>query len=1038
MNKKLRALAAFLAATLLLTGSFLQVFAEENVEIPIIEELETKGLVTDLDANPAISAPAVVKVTQTGHAKLKVSYRAVRRAQGYIIFRSESEEGTYQCLNPDNFIKKTYYEDTSVEIGKRYFYKVRAVKDGAVGKDSVAASNCAIPYQPTGIKAEPQNYDSIMVSFQEQDRVDGYQIYRSNKSNKNFELLAEKESLWKTTSSLNGREVFEYVDQQGLQNGIKYYYYVQSFKYTDCNEAGILISKKSKVVNTYPRMEATSSVSVAEIDYCRASISWNKVEKADYYYIYQSTKKTSGFKKVATVASDQTSYLHKTGTGRTYYYRIDAVKVNPFNKKIAGIPCISEGICLQTGVPGNLEVKCITYNSMKLSWDKVDGANRYYIYRQEGTLSENGVITTPLNGQAKKIAVSTAKPDKVTGKISFVDKRVSNGKAYSYYVVSYRGGARGRVSLPDSDYVRIAAPAPVVTNAGLHQLKITIPKVAGATAYYISRYHSKTNQYEELQTLPYNSKKTTYTYTDTNLIPGQEYQYQVHTERTDKYGKIKGEPSQTVTGTPRPLPITQVEAAYYETGKGATVTWKDAEADTDGITYHVFRAQSLNSSLAEWKDVGQVAAGNELSFSDETPLSDGTEGYYHVTAVFEGVRGEDATGKRFQNPTAITVAENLSVAVGKTKTLQVNFIPTTTTSRTLSFSSSDQTIATVSTKGIITGKKAGKSTITATSVNGKTSSCTITVTKVDEQMRAVWVPYYDITNFLANRNETDFTNIYSAMCDKAKEQGCNTMVVHVSAFHDRIYKRSNASSYQWSTKMMGSEPSYDPLSIMVSITHQKGMEFHAWVNPYRTSTFSYPSDAAMPGLKDSIVQNVSDICAYQVDAIHFDDYFYPGTSKESISTKKNVVNSMVRSVYQKANSNGVKFGISPQGNIENCRAMGADVDTWLSSSGYVDYICPQLYWSDNWGSNGGITMFTNRMAQWKSLNKNGTTMYVGLALYKAGEQIAGDLGWSTSSTNLKRQADILENAGCKGYFLFTFSSFYDAKKAQELSNLRNR
>lgn len=238
--------------------------------------------------------------------------------------------------------------------------------------------------------------------------------------------------------------------------------------------------------------------------------------------------------------------------------------------------------------------------------------------------------------------------------------------------------------------------------------------------------------------------------------------------------------------------------------------------------------------------------------------------------------------------------------------------------------------------------------------------------------------------------------------------------------------------------MMGSEPSYDPLSIMVSITHQKGMEFHAWVNPYRTSTFSYPSDSAMPGLKDSIVQNVSDICSYQVDAIHFDDYFYPSSSKESISTKKNVVNSMVRSVYQKAHSNGVKFGISPQGNIENCRAMGADVDTWLSASGYVDYICPQLYWSDNWGSNGGVTMFSNRMAQWKSLNKNGTTMYVGLALYKAGEQITGDMGWSTSSTNLKRQADILENAGCKGYILFTFSSFYDAKKAQELSNLRNR
>ena len=113
-------------------------------------------------------------------------------------------------------------------------------------------------------------------------------------------------------------------------------------------------------------------------------------------------------------------------------------------------------------------------------------------------------------------------------------------------------------------------------------------------------------------------------------------------------------------------------------------------------------------------------------------------------------------------------------------------------------------------------------------------------------------------------------------------------------------------------------------------------------------------------LYTSIETAVREVMAYDVDGIHFDDYFYHAkkgyknrdndkilkvSQDPSASKKRSNVNQMVKSVYRtvKSSGSGAVFGISPQGNIENCRSAGADVDKWLSSSGYIDYIIPQIY-----------------------------------------------------------------------------------------------
>ena len=295
------------------------------------------------------------------------------------------------------------------------------------------------------------------------------------------------------------------------------------------------------------------------------------------------------------------------------------------------------------------------------------------------------------------------------------------------------------------------------------------------------------------------------------------------------------------------------------------------------------------------------------------------------------------------------------------------------------------------------------------------------------EVRAVWVSFFDWQTYLKGKNQTDFTNAFSAMCDKILEQGCNTMIVHVRSHNDAVYP---SAVYPWSTMMLNGNPGYDPLSIMVSTAHAKGLQFHAWINPYGYRNGAFSGDPALV-TQNNIVAGVTEIVNnYAVDGIHFDDYFPPfGAS---------VHNSMISQVYTATHAAGKVFGISPQGNIENNRAMGADIDTWLSVPGYIDYICPQIYWTDNYGASGGVKMYSNRLAQWKAINKLGIPMYAGLASYRCGQPIGADPGWGLSNTNLKSQANIAAANGYQGYFLYSYASLSNASAQTELMNLRSR
>ncbi len=361
---------------------------------------------------------------------------------------------------------------------------------------------------------------------------------------------------------------------------------------------------------------------------------------------------------------------------------------------------------------------------------------------------------------------------------------------------------------------------------------------------------------------------------------------------------------------------------------------------------------------------------------------------------------------------------------------------------------------------------------------------------LEGEMRAVWVPFMSLNMQGTDYSEEAFREKFDAIIAGAKQAGANTLVVHVRPFGDALYP---SSYFPWShlvTGEQGKDPGYDPLAYMVEATHQAGMQFHAWVNPLRIQISGSPQqlsaenpyqqwrgdseqendlwvldygedkyyNPAVPQVRELIINGVKEIVEnYAVDAIHFDDYFYPTTDSTFDSASYNEycaqlgegetplaqsdwrtanINALISGVYgavhsAQAKNAQVQFGISPQGNTGNCLAMGADVYAWGSVAGYVDYLCPQIYVNFD----HPLLPFDQMAQEWKSLVTNEKVkLYLGLALYKAGSDV--DEGtWQLSDDIIRREVEYGRQMGCDGFMLYSYDYLDNEQTKKEMENL---
>ncbi len=369
-----------------------------------------------------------------------------------------------------------------------------------------------------------------------------------------------------------------------------------------------------------------------------------------------------------------------------------------------------------------------------------------------------------------------------------------------------------------------------------------------------------------------------------------------------------------------------------------------------------------------------------------------------------------------------------------------------------------------------------KENINLNILNNKTST---------QEMRAIWVPFMSLNMHGTDYSENSFKQKFNNIIDESKKLNINTLIVQVRPFGDALYK---SKYFPWShilTGEQGKDPGFDPLLYMINQTHDAGLEFHAWVNPLRIQVNNSPPTIAPnnpyhsfksnynyqdiilelqngiyynPGyseVRKLIIDGIKEIVEnYPIDAIQIDDYFYPPSpakpeydkvcydsycSKCSqmplslLAFRTTNINLLISGIYSaiKSVNPSVQFGIAPEANIQNDINMGADVFTWCSTPGYIDYICPQVYVS----LNHPFFPFAKLLDTWEKLTQgNHIKVYYGLAAYKAGSN--EDSGtWHESDDILKKEIELCRSKGCDGFMFFSFEDISHPKSQNEILNV---
>lgn len=287
----------------------------------------------------------------------------------------------------------------------------------------------------------------------------------------------------------------------------------------------------------------------------------------------------------------------------------------------------------------------------------------------------------------------------------------------------------------------------------------------------------------------------------------------------------------------------------------------------------------------------------------------------------------------------------------------------------------------------------------------------------------MFISYIELSNYLKGKDRESGEAAISEMVSNVYDLGFNMIILQVRTFSDAIYP---SSIYPWSSVVSGVEGEaldYDVLDTFLKFSHKKNMKLFAWINPYRIRGDEDVSDLSLLNpassyldtsavyISDGVYYNPADeenkklivsgveeiIKNYDVDGILFDDYFYP-TTDEAIDIKEFTtyqkehpsvtlsefrimqVNNLVKKVYEICHQHDVFFAVSPDGNIENNYQLHyADVKTWGSKKGYVDYLMPQIYY----GFYNETKPFISVLKDWEEISTQ-VSLLPALAFYKVG------------------------------------------------------
>ena len=363
--------------------------------------------------------------------------------------------------------------------------------------------------------------------------------------------------------------------------------------------------------------------------------------------------------------------------------------------------------------------------------------------------------------------------------------------------------------------------------------------------------------------------------------------------------------------------------------------------------------------------------------------------------------------------------------------------------------------------------------------------------RINYDWKAMWFSQFDMMQAMTaggrQRTESQFRTRMAKMLDNAKGDHYNTIIVQVRPNADSAYPSEYFPPSRYAVGAYGGTFEYDPFAIIIEMCRERELKVHAWINPMRAMSTSeieqidgkyqikqwYDNAAqrakflrevdgywylniAYPEVRKLIVDGVGEIMEkYDVDGIHMDDYFYPTTDPmfdfaayslyarnggklDQGSWRRENLNVLVSELYAETKSHSLRalFGISPAGNLNTVyNTQYADVNTWCANPGYIDYICPQIYF----GFEHSAWPFEETCHRWQDLIKTDyVTLLVGVSFGNVGntDKYAGTgvNEWKENYDVMVRQLRYTQTLDkCAGISVFCYKHIFDLSSGARIA-----
>lgn len=546
-------------------------------------------------ATACTKAPTIKSGVSTVNDKLKLTWSKVNGATGYNVYRKLENDKSYKLIKTINGNGNVELTDSGLKCGVKYYYRVNGFRtvdsknyEGLGSKDYLGLTT---PAQPALKSAKSLGYNTISIEWTKVEGATGYDIYRKTTGT------------YSKIGTVDKQSTVKFKDEKAV-TGVRYQYTVRAFY----NKDGI---KRVSTYENYIHGTAYPSnpnlTSVTSVEYNAIELKWDKVDGANGYKIYRKLPSDKNYKELITLYEQTDKYTDQTVTcGTTYQYIIRSFRYENGKTYTSG----NSSAVSCKAVPPVVKVKVAStgYNSLNVSWEKVNGATGYRIYFKKDNAKNWTTLATFENGSLT----------------SCEHRKLTTGVNYTYTVRAYyKDGSKtiwgdfnqtGVTKKPVTSAPKLVS----VTSSTATNVTVKWETVSGANGYKVMRKADGSKTWSTIGTT--DSKRLSYT--DKKVSCGVKYHYTVRAYRNVSKKPVLG--SYNSNGleimTIPDRPVVSVSSANYNK---LNVSWSRSNGATG---YKVYR-KVVNGT---YKLIRNISGGAATGFADTVEC--GTEYYYYVTA----------------------------------------------------------------------------------------------------------------------------------------------------------------------------------------------------------------------------------------------------------------------------------------------------------------------------------------------------------------------------------------------------------------------